>query len=83
MSYEDDYPETVEIPEEIMSEAQKIIVTGLIRQGEFNAREKFIEIFEEEISTYLKEVDGEPNLEWIDGVRYCIHLMKEVKSFNA
>jgi len=82
MSYEKEYPETVEIPEEALSEAQKIIVSGLIRQGEFNTRETFIKTFQEEIKTYLDEVDGEPNEEWVNGLNYAIHLIKEMKVIN-
>lgn len=79
MSYEEQYPVKYEISVDALSEAQKIVVSGLIRQGEFSARQYFIQTLQEEITAYLSEVDGEPNEDWIDGLRYAMQLIKEMK----
>ena len=79
MSYEEQYPVKYEVSTDELNEAQKIVVEGLVRQGEFSAREHFIQVFQEEIASYLDEVDGEPNEDWVDGLRYAIQLVKEMK----
>ena len=79
MSYEEQYPVRYEVSVDELGEAQKIVIAGLIRQGEFTAREHFIQIFQEEIKSYLDGVDGEPNEDWVDGLSYAIQLVKEMK----
>lgn len=79
---EKDYPERVEIPEELLSEAQKIVISGFMREGEVTYKEELVSILENEVSSYLAEVDNEPNIEWVDGVRYAIHLIKEMGTVN-
>lgn len=79
MSYEEQYPVSYEVSVDALSEAQKIVVAGLIRQGEFTAREHFMKVFQEEINNYLNEVDGEPNQDWVNGLGYAIQLIKEMK----
>lgn len=78
MSYEDGF-EHIEIEEDLISEAQRIVIKGFMLEGQFNFRDRLIKTLESEISTYLDEVDGQPNIEWIDGVRYCIHIIKNLK----
>jgi hypothetical protein len=78
MSYDDGY-ETIEISEEDMSEAQKLIVEGFIREGEFKTRAALINMLIKDIDSYLDEVDYEPNLDWVNGVRYAIHIIREAK----
>lgn len=77
MSYEDGY-EKIELEEDLISEAQRIVIKGFMLEGQFNFREALIQKLEAEVSEYLDEVDYEPNLEWVDGVRYCIHLIKNM-----
>ena len=78
MSYQDGF-EKLEMDEAALSKAQRIIIEGFMREGEFRFREDLIQKLELEVSLYLDEVDHEPNMEWIDGVRYCIHLIKNMK----
>lgn len=78
MSYDDGF-ETVEIEEEALTEAQRIIVEGFIREGEFKARKNLIDFLEKDIKEYLDEVDEMPNEEWVEGVRYAIHIIREAK----
>lgn len=79
---EEDYTERVEISEADMTEAQRLIIYGLMREGEIVYKQKLSKILETEISTYLDEVDGDPNIEWVDGVRYVLHLIKEMDIVN-
>lgn len=79
MSYEEQYPVKYEVSVDELGEAQKIIVAGLIRQGEFTTREHFIQVFQEEIKSYLEGAGEEPNEDWIDGLSYAIQLVKEMK----
>lgn len=76
MSYEDGF-EKIEISEEDMSDIQRIVVNGFIKEGEFRTRSALIEMLNKDIEQYLAEVDYEPNMEWVDGVRYAIHLIRE------
>lgn len=82
MSYQDNYTERVELDVNSLTEAQRIIVAGLLREGEFNTREAMIKVLSDEVTSYLDEIDYEPNLEWVDGVRYAIHLIKEMKAIH-
>ena len=75
MSYKNGYSEDIEIPEEMLTEVQRIIVDGLIRDGEFKTRDAFIEIFENDV----KESVNFENQSWIDGVNYCIYMLKNAK----
>lgn len=78
MAYDDGF-ETVEISEEDLTEAQRIIIEGFIREGGFQTREKLINFLEADVKEYLDEVDEMPNEEWLDGVRYAIHVIREAK----
>jgi hypothetical protein len=79
MGYREDYPAKLEISDEDMSETQRVLVDAFIRQGEFQTRDALIELLEKDIATYLDEVDGMPNEEWINGVRYSVHIIREAK----
>lgn len=79
MSYHEDYPERIDIPAEELSELQRLIVEGFIREGEFKTRDALIRILELDIAGYLDEVDYEPNTDWINGVQYAIHIIREAK----
>ena len=79
MSYKDEYSETVEFSESDLSEAQRIIIEGFMRDGEFKTRDALIAMLEKDIDDYLYEVDNVPNMEWVEGVRYCIHIIKNAR----
>jgi hypothetical protein len=78
MSYEDGF-EKIEISDEDMSQVQRIIVEGFIREGEFKARNALIEMLNKDVDDYLKEVDHDPNIDWVNGVRYAAHIIREAK----
>lgn len=75
MAYEDKFNKNLEI--DILNEAQELIVQMFMKNGELLFRSTIVEFLEKDIHEYLSEVDWEPNQEWIDGVRYVIHLLKE------
>jgi hypothetical protein len=78
MSYEDGF-EKIEISDEDMSQVQRIIVEGFIREGEFKTRNALIEMLNKDVDDYLKEVDHDPNIDWVNGVRYAAHIIREAK----
>ncbi len=82
MSYEEGF-ERLDIDEDLMTEAQKIIIKGFMLEGEFRFRENLINVIQKEISTYLDEVDYEPNMDWVNGLSWCIHLIKNMKPDQA
>tara|TARA_B110000503_G_scaffold62879_1_gene99501 strand:+ start:1998 stop:2249 length:252 start_codon:yes stop_codon:yes gene_type:complete len=79
MSYEDNYTESVELDLDQITEAQKIVITTLLRAGELTTRSTIVAALEKDVAEYLDEVDGQPNIPWLDGVRYVIHLIKGMK----
>ena len=79
--YSDDYTENVEISEEDLTEAQKIIIYGFMREGEFSFRDHLIEILQKEVDSY--DPSDEDASGWVDGLRYCIHIVKEIGPLNA
>ena len=78
MRYEDGY-ESIEISDEDITVAQRIIVEGFMRDGEFKARRKLISFLQEDIIKHISEPGVEINQDWVDGVNYAIHVIKEVK----
>jgi len=66
-----------EIKMDLVNEGQEFIVRMFMKNGELLFRERLVAWLEKDIAEYLSEVDGEPNQEWIDGVRYVIHIVKE------
>ena len=60
-----------------MTDAQELAVKVVMKEGELRFREAAVSFFEEDIKSYLDEVDDEPNSEWLDGVRYCIKMLRE------
>lgn len=76
MSYDDGY-EKIEVDEEFFTEARRIIVDGFMLEGEFNFRERIIKILEEEVKSCEPDSSNE---DWADGIRYSIHLIKNIKS---
>lgn len=77
MSYFDKFDKEIVLD---VDQAKELAVRVVMREGELRFRESFIETLEKEVSTYLEEVDNEPNMEWVDGVRYCVHLLKNMES---
>lgn len=75
MAYADQFDNEVTL--DILDEGQEFIVRMFMKNGELLFRERLVACLEETVSSYLSEVDGEPNEEWVDGVRYVIHLVKE------
>lgn len=61
-----------------VDEATSLAVKVVMHEGELRFRELFIETLEKDLKQYLDEVEGYPNIEWVDGVRYCIHLLKNI-----
>ena len=60
-----------------MDEATELAVRSVMREGELQFRDALIEWLERDIKEYLAEVDEKPNQEWVDGVRYVIHIVRE------
>jgi len=74
VAYADKFDREVELD---LSEAQELVIKSFMKEGELQFREKFIESLSKEVSDYLDEVDYEPNEEWVNGVNYAIHLLRE------
>ena len=74
MAYKDQFDREIELD---LDEATELVVRSVMREGELQFRDALIEWLEKDIKEYLSEVDGEPNQEWIDGVRYVIHIVRE------
>jgi hypothetical protein len=76
MSYDENY-ERVEIEEDLLSEAQRIVIDGFMIEGEFRFREDIIKILEETAkASELEELSED----WVDGVRYSIHVIRNIKT---
>lgn len=75
MAYSDKFNEQLEL--EILDEGQELIVKVFMKNGELLFRERLSAHLEKDIASYLAEVDGEPNQDWIDGVNYVIQMLKE------
>jgi hypothetical protein len=77
MSYKDEFPERVEIEEKDLDDVSRIVLQGLIREGEFQTRDAFIEILEKEVDSDF-EPTNHYSRGWVDGINYCIHLLKNL-----
>lgn len=79
MAYDKDYSK-IEISEEDLTETHRIIIEGFMREGEFRSREALITFLENDVARYLEENESESdiNMDWVDGVRYAIHVLREV-----
>lgn len=76
MTYSDKFDR--EIVLDTLDEASKLALKIVMKEGELRFRDALIAVLEKDIADYLYEIDSEPNTEWIDGVRYVIHMLKEV-----
>ena len=74
MSYADKFDREIVVD---LDEATEFAVKAVMKEGELRFRDALIAYLEKDIDDYLYEVDGEPNMEWIDGVRYTIHIVRE------
>lgn len=75
MNYSDKFDREIII--ENLDEATELALKVVMKEGELQFRDALIAYLEKDIDEYLYEVDGEPNMEWIDGVRYVIKLVRE------
>jgi hypothetical protein len=73
--YADKYDRQIELVD--MTDAQELAVKVVMKEGELRFRDAAVSFFEEDVKSYLDEVDGEPNTEWVEGVRYCIKMIRE------
>ena len=78
MSYMDKFNREVVLD---LDQATEMIVKSVMREGELRFREDLLSILENEVSLIEKNFyDSEEKLAWLDGVKYCIHLIKNVES---
>lgn len=71
MAYADKFDREIELVD--ITEAQELIIKVIAKEGELKFRDALIETLESEISSV--EIDQE-NQSWIDGVGYCLHLVR-------
>lgn len=74
MAYQDKFDREIILD---LDEATALAVKVVMKEGELRFRDALIESLQKEIDEYLYEVDGEPNMEWVEGVRYSIHVIRE------
>lgn len=74
MNYADKFDRKIAVD---LDEATELAVRVVMKEGELRFRDALIAYLEKDIDEYLSEVDGEPNTEWVDGVRYVIKLIRE------
>lgn len=75
MAYKDKFEK--EIVLDLDEEAALFAIQAVMKEGELRFRDALIGALEKDLKKYLDEVDYEPNMEWVDGVRYVIHLVRE------
>ena len=71
MSYADKFDREIELVD--MTEAQELAVKIIAKEGELKFRDALIDALE----TELAEEEKSLNPDWVDGVRYCIKLVRE------
>ena len=71
MAYADKFDREVELVD--MTEAQELVVKIIAKEGELKFRDALIDSLE----TELAEEGESLNPDWVDGVRYCIKLVRE------
>lgn len=74
MAYADKFDREIIVD---LDKATELAVKVVMKEGELRFRDALIETLQKEVSEYLDEVDYEPNMEWVEGVRYAIHIIKE------
>lgn len=71
MSYADKFDREIELVD--VTEAQELAVKVVMKEGELKFRDALIESLEAELAEEEKSL----NPDWVDGVRYCIKLVRE------
>jgi hypothetical protein len=74
MSYVEKFNQEINLE---LDDATELAVKVVMREGELRFRDALIASLQKDIDDYLSEVDGTPNMEWIEGVRYVIHILRE------
>ena len=72
MSYADKFDREIELVD--MTEAQELVVKVIAKEGELKFRDALIDVLEAEVAGERTE---SLNPDWVDGVRYCIKLVRE------
>ena len=75
MPYSDKYNHEVKM--DLVNEGQEFIVRMFMKNGELLFRERAAEFLQNEVAAYIAEAGVELNQEWIDGVCYALHIIKE------
>ncbi len=70
MAYADKFDREIELVD--MTEAQELAVKIIAKEGELKFRDALIETLETELAEQKSS-----NPDWVDGVRYCIKLVRE------
>ena len=70
MAYADKFDREIELVD--MTEAQELIIKVIAKEGELKFRDALIEALETELAE-----EESSNPDWVDGVRYCIKLVRE------
>lgn len=74
MAYADKFDREIIVD---LDEATELAVKVVMKEGELRFRDSLVKTLQSELTEYLDEVDHEPNMEWVEGVRYAIHIAKE------
>lgn len=74
MTYADKFDREIVVD---LDEATELAVKVVMKEGELRFRDALIETLQSDLTKYLDEVDYDPNMEWVSGVRYAIHIIKE------
>ena len=74
MAYKDKFEREIDLE---LDETTELAVKMVMKEGELRFRDALIASLQKDIDEYLYEVDGMPNTQWIEGVRYVIHILKE------
>ncbi len=74
-NYADKYDRQIELVD--ITDAQELAVKMIMKEGELRFRDAAVSFFEDDVKSYLDEIDEEPNIDWVEGVRYCIKMIRE------
>jgi len=70
MAYADKFDREIELVD--MTEARELAVKVVMKEGELKFRDALIDSLEAELAE-----EESSNPDWVDGVRYCIKLVRE------
>ena len=74
MAYSDKFNQSITLD---LDGASELAIKVVMREGELRFRDALIKTLEADLTKYLDEVDYDPNMEWVHGVRYAIHIIRE------